>query len=383
MRVGIVAGESSGDILGAEFIRAMRERVPGVSFEGVAGPRMVEAGCEALFPVEALSVMGLAEVLLHLPRLLRLRAQLLRHFTANPPDLFIGIDAPDFNLGMERRLRKAGIATVHYVSPSIWAWRPGRVHKVGEAADLVLALLPFEPALYEKHGIKAVFVGHPLAGRLHPTEDRDELRRSLHLAGQEPLIALLPGSRVTEVERLGPLFLETAQWLSHELPHARFVIPAATAALGRAIKDQVRRLKPDLPVTVVDGHSHEVMAASDAALVASGTVTLEAMLLGCPMVVSYRLAGISYALIRGCNLLKIPYVSLPNLLAGREVVPEFLQYDALPERMGQALLSILQNGQVRRAQQDAFRELSAALELDASARAADAVLSMLAARPGS
>ena len=230
MRIGIVAGESSGDILGAGLIRAIRERRPDASFEGVAGPLMQASGCKALYPAETLAVMGLVEVIHHLPRLLKVRSHLRRHFTADPPDVFIGIDSPDFNLGLEESLRKQGIPTVHYVSPSIWAWRPKRVFKVGRAADLTLALLPFEPPLYDKHGFKATFVGHPLADSVPAQPDKRALREELHLSQDQPVLALLPGSRGSEVQRLGPVFLETASWLSQKKPELRFVIPAATPA---------------------------------------------------------------------------------------------------------------------------------------------------------
>ncbi|HEX6550388.1 MAG TPA: lipid-A-disaccharide synthase [Gammaproteobacteria bacterium] len=377
LRIGIVAGESSGDILGADLIRALRARVPEVQFEGVTGPEMTAAGCRTIASAEELSVMGIAEVVRHLPRLLALRRRLRRHFLATRPDVFIGIDSPDFNLGLEERLRKRGIRTVHYVSPSIWAWRERRVFTVGRAADLVLTLLPFEPALYEKHGFRAEFVGHPLADRVPATIDRIEQRKSLHLPCDVPLVALLPGSRSTEVERLGPVFLDTAQRLNEKMPEVRFVIPAATNALSFTIKNQIRTLKPDLPVTVIDGHSREVMAAVDVALLASGTATLEAMLWQCPMVVAYRVSGLTHALVRGAGLLKVPYVSLPNLLAGRKVVPEFLQYDATSANMGTAVLKLLQDEAARNAQLEAFSRITATLRRNASERAAEAVINLV------
>jgi lipid-A-disaccharide synthase len=377
LRIGIVAGESSGDILGADLIRALRARVPDVQIEGVAGPEMLAAGCKPVASVEELSVMGIVEVLRHLPRLLWLRRRLRRHFLASRPDVFIGIDSPDFNLGLEEHLRKRGVRTVHYVSPSIWAWREKRVSKVGRAVDLVLTLLPFEPALYQKHGFHAEFVGHPLADQAPLTIDKLEQRRSLHLPCDGPLVALLPGSRNTEVERLGPVFLDAAQWLSEKLPELRFVIPAATNALSFTIKKQIRMLKPDLPVTVVDGHSREVMSAVDVALVASGTATLEAMLWQCPMVAAYRISGLTHAVVRGCGLLKVPYVSLPNLLAEREIVPELLQYDATSEHLGAAVLKLLQDETARRAQLEAFRRITAVLRRNASTHAAAAILKLL------
>lgn len=380
MRIGIVAGESSGDILGAGLIRAIKARVPKARFEGVAGPEMTSAGCEALYPAETLSVMGLTEVLKHLPELVSVRRRLKRHFLANPPDVFIGIDSPDFNLGLEQSLHRAGIRTVHYVSPSVWAWRARRVFKVGRATDLVLALLPFEPEFYSRHGFRAEFVGHPLADRLSPPADRSALRHHLHLPPQGKLLALLPGSRMSEVSRLLPLFLRTAQWLALERPELCFVIPAATPRLNQFIKFKLRALEPDLPVTVMEGHSREAMATADAVLLASGTAALEAMLLGCPTVVAYRLAPLTHAIIRGLGLLKIPYVSLPNLLAGRELVPEFLQARAVPDAMGEALLKLLEDPAARAAQLEGFKALAGVLKRGADERAADAVLA-LASRP--
>ena len=380
MRIGIVAGESSGDILGAGLIQAIKRRHPDAEFEGVAGPLMQEVGCRALYPAEALSVMGLVEVLRHLPRLLRVRTDLKRRFTADPPDVFIGIDSPDFNLGLEEALRRRGIPTVHYVSPSIWAWRPKRVFKVGRAADLILALLPFEPPLYERHGFKAVFVGHLLADSIPAAPDRSALRAVLHLPQDRQVLAILPGSRGSEVARLGPLFLQTAAWLSQRLPKLRFVIPAATPELNQLIKRQIRTYQPDLPVTLVEGHSHEVLGAADAVLLASGTAALEAMLFKCPMVVAYRLSNLTHAIIRGLGLLKIRYVSLPNLLAEKALVPEFLQYQATPEHLGPALMRLLTDPSAREAQVQGLRALADTLRVGAGERAADAVLALVDSR---
>jgi len=376
MRIGIVAGESSGDILGAGLMRAIQQRHPDVEFEGVAGPLMQAAGCKPLYPAETLSVMGLVEVLRHLPRLLKVRADLRRHFISHPPDVFVGIDSPDFNLGLEETLRHAGIPTVHYVSPSIWAWRPKRVFKVGRAADLTLALLPFEPPLYDKHGFKATFVGHPLADSIPAQPDRHALREALHLPQDKQVLALLPGSRRSEVARLGPLFLQTAAWLNQQLPELHFVIPAATPAMNQLLKRQIRMLEPDLPVTLVEGHSHEALGAVDAALLASGTAALEAMLFKCPMVVAYRISNISHAIIRGLGLLKIRNVSLPNLLAEKQLVPEFLQYRATPEQLGPAVLRLLTDKSARDAQVRGLQALTGVLRVGADQRAADAVLAL-------
>ena len=380
MRIGIVAGESSGDILGAGLIRALRARRPDMRFEGVAGPEMLAAGCESFYPAEDLAVMGFAEVFRHLPRLLKIRRQLRRHFLADPPALFIGIDSPGFNLGFEEDLRRAGIPTVHYVSPSIWAWKPKRVFKVGRAADLILALLPFEPPLYAKHGFKAEFVGHPLADRIPETIDRRALRAELHLPQDTKVVALLPGSRVTEVQRLGRLFLDAAAWLALKDPALKFVIPAATPSLNRFIKTQIRRFQPDLAITLVEGHSRDVMGAADATLLASGTAALEAMLLKCPMVVAYKLSALSHAYIRTFDLLKIPHVSLPNLLAERELVPEFLQHQATPANLGAAVLKLLTDPRARAAQIEGLGALAGNLRRGADERAADAVLALLDSR---
>lgn len=364
------------------MMRALQARLRDVRFEGVAGPEMAAAGCKVLYPVEELAVFGITEVLKHLPKLLALRRDLRRHFLANPPDLFIGVDAPDFNLGLETALRRAGIPTVHYVSPSIWAWRPKRVFTVGRAADLVLALLPFEPPLYHRHGFKAEFVGHPLADAIPVDIDRAGLRRSLALQAKT-LVAILPGSRMGEVMRLGSLFLDTARWLQARRPEVEFVIPAATPRLRTLIEQQLQSGQHKLPVTVVSGRAREVLGAADAALVASGTATLEAMLMHCPMVVSYRLAPITHFIVYKIKRFASPYVALPNLLAGRELVPEFLQDRAVAADMGKALLALLDGPAVRAAQLQEFHALAGILRQGANQRAAEAVMKLLASVPTS
>ena len=377
LRIGIVAGETSGDYLGAGLINSIRVLRPEAQFEGIAGPEMVAAGCRPLAHSEDLAVMGLTEVMAHLPKLLYLRHKLGAYFLKHRPDVFIGIDSPDFNIGLEARLRRAGITTVHYVSPSIWAWRHRRVFKIGKAAHLVLTLFPFEMGLYEKHGFAAKYVGHPLADRIPDNLDRLALRKSLHLPLQGQIVGLLPGSRGTEVERLGPLFLDTAQWLLAKLPELVFVVPTATPSLSIVIKQQIRTLKPDLPVQVVEGHAREVMGAVDVALIASGTATLEAMLCRCPMVVAYRVTASTYAMVKGLRLLRIKHVSIPNLLANSEIVPEFMQYHALPHEMGPALVKLLQDEHTRTEQLARFASLSSILRMGANDRAAEAVLSLL------
>ncbi|HWS04069.1 MAG TPA: lipid-A-disaccharide synthase, partial [Gammaproteobacteria bacterium] len=323
LRVGIIAGEMSGDLLGAGLIRALRERHPDAIIEGIGGAQMMAAGCRSLFPMEELSVMGLFEVLAHLPRLLRIRRSVIKHFLADPPDVFVGIDAPDFNLGVERRLKVAGIPTVHYVSPSVWAWRKGRIKTIARSVDHMLTLFPFEMAVYQEHHVPVSCVGHPLADLIPDHVDAVAARADLHLPVGVPLVALLPGSRAGEVARLADIFIATVHWCAHHRPGVHFVVPLANAITRDIFVGALRRHMGDLPVHLIDGQARQAMAASDAVLLASGTATLEALLLKRPMVVAYRLARLTYWLARW--LVHLPYFSLPNLLAERALVPEFLQ----------------------------------------------------------
>ena len=319
MRIGIVASEPSGDLLGAGLMRALLALRPEARFEGVGGPRMIEQGCRSLYPMQTLSVMGLFEVMRHLPAILAIRRGLLRRFQAEPPDLFIGIDAPDFNLDLEARLKARGIPSVHYVCPSVWAWRSGRVKKIRRAVDLLLSILPFETPFLERQRVPARFVGHPLADELGPV-DPAAARAALGLAPDGPLITLLPGSRAGEVGRLARPFLEAALWCHRRRPELRFAVPLVNAAVGRLFAAERDRFPLELPVTTVDGHSRELIGAADLVLTASGTATLEAMLLQRPMLVGYRLSAATYGLVTALNLIKVPYVSLPNLLAGEALV---------------------------------------------------------------
>lgn len=380
MRVGIVAGEASGDALGAGLIEALRARVPDAVFEGVAGPRMVAAGCRALFPASRLAVMGLVEVLRHLPDLLRVRRALLRHFLAAPPDVFIGIDSPDFNLGLERRLRAAGVPTVHYVSPSVWAWREGRVRGIARAADLVLTLFPFEPAFYARHGVAAEFVGHPAADAIAGGGDARAARRALGLDEDRPTVTLLPGSRLGEIERLGPAFLGAATLLARRRPRLQFVAPMASREIGARFGALCAAMAGAPPVVCVEGRAHEAMTAADVVLLASGTATLEALLLRRPMVVAYRLAPLTHAILKGLGLLKIERYALPNILAGRDVVPEFMQDQARAEPLALAVESLLDDHAARHAMLTAFDAIHAELRRGASERAASAVLALLRER---
>ncbi len=370
-----VAGEQSGDLLGASLIEALRVRRPSLVCSGVAGPQMVTAGCRAERSSDELAVMGLTEVLAHLPRLLALRRTLVRRYRAQPPDVFVGIDAPDFNLGLERRLRRAGIPTVHYVSPSVWAWRQRRVKTVAAAADRLLCLFPFELDFYRAHGVDARFVGHPLADRLPLRVDSPAARRRLGLAADGPLLAVLPGSRHGEVARLGPLFAQTLAQLAAARPALRYVAPMASPAIDAQFAAALAVHAPQVPVQRVAGESTAAMAAADAVLLASGTATLEAMLLKRPMIVAYQLAPLTWQIVR--RMVKVPHVALPNLLAGEALVPEYLQADATPPALAAAVLGMLDDTARRERLQARFTELHEQLRRDAAAQAAEVVLELL------
>ncbi|MDX1454990.1 MAG: lipid-A-disaccharide synthase [Gammaproteobacteria bacterium] len=380
-RIGLVAGEASGDILAADLMAGLRTIEPGFVAEGIAGPRMQAAGCEALFDSEKLSVMGLAEVLKHLPELLAIRREISAHFLAQRPDVFVGIDAPDFNLGLEKSLKAAGIPTVHYVSPSVWAWRASRAERIGQSADRVLTLFPFEPEIYARYDVDAVFVGHPLADAIPLEIDQDAYRRTLGLATDRLVLAILPGSRMSEVSRLLPEFLATARWLGARFKGLKVIMPMATPRIHEHVREVLARERArgiDLPdVELFEGQSREVMGASDAVLLASGTAALEAMLLKRPMVVSYRLAWLTHAIVRLFGLLKVEQVSLPNVLAGQVLVPELMQDRCQSELLGQALLPLLEDSPERRRQVEPFHDLHLALRQDAAARSAEAVMDMV------
>ena len=337
---------------------------------------MQAAGCEAWHEAEELAVMGLIEPLKELPRLLRLRRELIQRWTDNPPDVFVGIDAPDFNLGLEKKLRAAGVATVHYVSPSVWAWRQGRVRKVAAAVDKVLCLLPFEKKFYEAHNVAAEFVGHPMADSIVATEDRNEVRRKLGITAS-PLVAILPGSRHSEVSRLGPLFAETAAWLKANCPGVAFVAPMAGSKLRDEFAVHLANAGIAADVTLLDGQSRDAMAAADVVLLASVTAALEAALLGRPMVAAYRLAALTYVLLRAFRMVKVSHFTLPNLLSDEPLVPEFMQAAATPEAMGRELLDMLQDPDRRAAIERKFVKLREELAQGADKLAADAVLELI------
>lgn len=342
----LVAGEDSGDQLGADLIEALRARFPDARFVGVGGPRMRAVGFDAWHDIAELSVMGLAEVLRHLPRLLRLRKSLAERLTALKPDVFIGIDAPDFNLGLEKRLKQAGLRTVHYVSPSIWAWRENRARKIGESADRVLCLFPMEPAIYAKYGVDARFVGHPLADRFALVPDRDAARKAIGLDAEAPVLAVLPGSRLSEIRRLGAIFLDAAQRVAAQIPGLQIVIPAANERCRVELEKLLRSSspRPEVPsAALLEGDAHRVMVASDVVLLASGTAALEAMLAKRPMVVGYRIAPFTHAVVKGLGMLKTNVYSLPNVLAGQALVPELMQRDCTPERLADAVLELFRD----------------------------------------
>ena len=370
LRIALVAGEASGDILGSGLMRAIKARHPDAEFIGVGGPLMEAQGMQSYFPMERLSVMGLVEVLGRLRELLARRKLLVQTLINEKPDVFIGIDAPDFTLNIELQLRRAGIKTVHYVSPSVWAWRQKRVLKIREGCDLMLTLLPFEARFYEEKGVPVRFVGHPLADTIPLESDRAAARCELGLAGDVPVVALMPGSRGGEVGRLGTLFFDAAERLPAQPPTLRFVLPCASPQRRTQVEELLQGR--DLPITLLDGRSHTALAACDAVLIASGTATLEALLYKRPMVVAYRMAPVTFWILK--RLVKSPYVSLPNLLAQRLLVPELLQDAATPEALAETLLPLIDEGQ---AQTQGFDEIHRTLRRDASNQAADAVLSLL------
>jgi lipid-A-disaccharide synthase len=373
MKFGLVAGEASGDVLGAGLIRALRARHPDATFEGVAGPEMVAAGCEQWEPSESLAVFGLIEPLRHIPRLLRLRRNLARRWTESPPDVFIGIDAPDFNFGLEKKLRRAGIRTAHYVSPTIWAWRPGRIKTVKKAADLVLCILPFEPAIYAGHGVDAVFVGHPKASEAPERVDTEAARAALGITASQ-VVAVMPGSRLGEVSRLGEIFAKAMHGIAAVEDPPHFVIPVATPKLRPLIAEQLANCGMADRTTLVDGDSQTVMAAADVVLQASGTAVLEAALLRKPAVAAYRVAPLTYFLARHLFRLNLAHYTLPNLLTEEPLVPEFMQDDAQPGPLADAVRALLEDPQRRALISERFDRLRRELALDSDQRAADAVL---------
>jgi len=371
-----VAGEASGDNLGGPLITALAALDPGATFSGIAGPRMTAAGCAAWYPTDTLAVMGLAEILRHLPRLLRVRRDVINRLLAARPAAFVGIDSPEFNLRVAAELKAHGVPTVQYVSPQVWAWRQGRVRTIGAAVDLVLCVLPFEVEFYDAHSVSAVFVGHPLADRIPLESDRGSARSQLGLPPDAPIVAVLPGSRAGEVTRLGPPFAATVRWLAERRPELEFVAPMANETARRLFEQALAAGAPGVRVHVMDGRAQDALAACDAALVTSGTATLETALVNRPMVVAYRVAPMTGWLLRRLGLVKTAHFSQPNLLAGREIVPEFFQEQVRADLLGPAMLAQLERPD--RAQLEAeFREIHVKLRRNASERAAEAILDLV------
>ncbi|WP_131110810.1 lipid-A-disaccharide synthase [Sulfuricystis thermophila] len=401
-RIALVAGEASGDLLAAHLIEALKCRLANAEFYGIGGPKMLRAGFDAWWPAESLAVRGYAEVLKHYRRIAGIRRALLKRLLADPPDVFIGVDAPDFNLWLETRLKRAGIPTVHYVSPSVWAWRGGRIHKIARACHRLLALFPFEPPLYEKVGLLVDYVGHPLADVLPLESQRKQARERLALNGRGPVIALLPGSRQSEVAYHADLFIRTARLLRERFPDAVFLVPLVSRETRTSFEETLWRLggqdwlineapvHPGFEITHIEldaappvagcmkllfGHGQDALAACDGALVASGTATLEAALVKAPHVITYRMSEWSWRIMKRMGYL--PWVGLPNILAGRFVVPEFLQYEATAENLAQALGNLVQDEEVKKRLTRCFTEMHRQLRQNTAEKAAAAILSLL------
>lgn len=371
----MVAGEASGDLLGAKLIQGLQARIPNLIVEGVGGPAMIAAGCKSLYDIERLSVMGFIEPLLRLPDLLKLRRDLLKDFLRFKPDVFIGIDAPDFNLGLEAKLKTRGIPTVHYVSPSVWAWRQNRIHKIAKAVNLMLTLFPFEAAFYEKHQVPVHYVGHPLAEMIPLHPDKMAARRRLGIPENACYVALLPGSRKQELHHLGKTYLDTAKLLWQEKPDLRFLTSSVNEVRHRAFYAEYQQCAPDLPLTFFTGLSHDVMEAVDVILVTSGTATLEAMLYKKPMVIAYRMSPMMYLLAR--KLVKIPHVGLPNIIAGTLLVPELIQEEAKPETISAFILDYLSHPEKVAHLQNTFLGMHESLRMDSVNQACDAILNLV------
>ena len=381
LKVGIVAGEASGDILAAGLIKQLKKRFPHATFEGIAGPKMQTQGCQSLFDMEELSVMGLIEVLSRLRRLMFVRKSLLNHFLANPPDVFIGVDAPDFNLGLELKLKKHGIKTVQYVSPTVWAWREKRIFKIANATNLVLSIFPFEKKLYDKHHIPCEFVGHTMADDIAIKPDKQKARHALQLKENAIVLAVLPGSRKREVDTLIDVFIQSCLLLKSDVAELKVLIPVINRQRKDQVDEYIRTHNPDLCVQVVIGRAREVMIASDAVLLASGTATLEAMLCKKNMVTAYKLSGITYQIMK--RLYKAKYFALPNVLANEKLIPELLQDDVIPETISKLLLPMLttKNAEDQKLLINKFEIMHESLKKGADIQSATAVSNLIEQQP--
>lgn len=372
MRVGILAGEASGDLLGAKLITSLKAVCPDVQVEGIGGPAMIAAGCHSLFDIERLSVMGLVEPLFRLHDLIKLRRDIYRHFSNNPPDVFIGIDAPDFNLGLEIQLRQAGIPVVHYVSPSVWAWRVKRIHKIAKAVDLMLTLFPFEADFYRRHQVPVEYVGHPLAEQIPLYPDQAAAKRALCLNEKTTYVALLPGSRRQEIKHLAEPYLLAAKqaWLAR--PELRFITSHINQDRYQEFYDCYQKIAPELPLEFFTRRSQDIMAAADIVVVTSGTATLETMLYKKPMIIAYKMSKLTYAIAK--RIVKTPFIGLPNLLANEQLVPELIQDKVTPENIASYLLYFLDNAKVREDLQNKFIQLHNELLTDSAAKVSEAIL---------
>ncbi|MGC2457185.1 MAG: lipid-A-disaccharide synthase [Gallionellaceae bacterium] len=376
--IAMVAGEASGDLLGSHLMEALKREMPGLRFIGIGGPRMQSAGMNVLFPMEKLAVRGYVEVLRHYREIIGIRNKLRSQLIGNPPDLFIGVDAPDFNLGLELALKKRGIPTIHYVSPSIWAWRGERIHQIKRAVSHVLALFPFEAPIYEKAGVPVTYVGHPLADMLSDVPSRTAMRERMRIPKPAKVFALLPGSRQSEVKHLAETFIETAKLILQKLPGSQFLVPLASRETRLIFEEELYRQNAhDLPLTVMFAHAHDAMIASDAVLVASGTATLEAALLKRPMVITYKMPGLTYWLSKRKQYQ--PYVGLPNILAKKFIVPELLQEDATPENLAQALTNLVLDKNAVDDLDEVYSAMLAALKQNTAHKAAMAIMPYLRA----
>ncbi len=374
--VGIVAGEPSGDLLGGALVQALAKRLPGARFVGIGGPKMTAAGVRSLFPMEKLSVRGYVEVLRHYREIIGIRRSLKNHFLAERPAVFIGIDAPDFNLDLGADLKAAGIPSVHYVSPAIWAWRGGRIRKIRRSVSRMLTVFPFEAAIYEKAGVPVSYVGHPLADMLAAVPSREEARAELRIPVGAPVVALLPGSRVSELEYLADVFVAAAEKIAAAVDGVRLLVPLVNRRTRDLFEAALyRRQSGELEIKLLFGHAHDAMAAADVVLVASGTATLEAALLQRAMVITYRMPRLSWWIMNSRRYQ--PWVGLPNILAGEFVVPELLQDAATPETLSAAVIDLLRDGDKRRAIEQRFARMAAELRHDAAERAAEAVVPYL------
>ena len=380
-KIAIVAGEASGDLLGSHLMRALKAQRSDLTFIGIAGPKMMGEGAKSLFSIEKLSVRGYVEVITHLYGLLKLRRNLLKQLLAEKPDIFIGVDAPDFNFWLERKLKKEGIATIHYVSPSIWAWRGGRMGKIKRAVSHVLALFPFEPALYEKAGVPVTYVGHPLADELPLKPNKKAAREILKIEKNKLVVAMLPGSRQSEVKQHADLFVKTAQIIHQDNANTQFLVPLITRQTRQIFENAMYKNLQDkneseyVDLDIMFGHAHDAMEAADVVLVASGTATLEAALLKRPMVITYRMPIVSWWILKRMNYL--PYVGLPNILAGKFVVPELLQHDATPQKLADAVSLLLVDKTRTQEIKGEFTAIHQTLKQNSAKKAASVILSYL------